>query len=307
MTPQPYRKDQKGRPYFSSLALPYNFAFPFTIGSSLATGIMHGMGISKKTYPEILKNLLHSGLEALTPMPQENSLIGKMTPALAVPFTHIAINENFYGAPLHAKAEPWNAGVPHAEQGRRDTGEFWKSIASGGEKAGLDLYPEDYREVLGFFTSSLTNLYGRSAAAARAVASGKNPEPTDVPLLHVITAGGRQFDAADRAQYYHQREEAYAAANQLRALTKKAALSRDYSAMQAFQKANAGQIDAASVFKSATKEIGALHQQMDQIQAGKGMDQDHKDAKIDALRSEEAKIQSRTRAQARRLTDKIHE
>jgi hypothetical protein len=80
--------DSKGRPYFGTISLPYNYAFPFTVGAGAMAACLAPFGHCEGIVGKILHNVMHSALEALTPMAQENSLVGNSCPrCFALAFT----------------------------------------------------------------------------------------------------------------------------------------------------------------------------------------------------------------------------
>src|SRR5206468_7698967 len=110
--------------------LPYNHAFTLPSGVAAMQLALRQMGIAKESVGDILHNVMHSGLEALTPMANENTLVGKLIPFDPLrPFYHVGINENFFGGHIHTPYEV--KGLARAEQGMEKTPEFWKSVAKG--------------------------------------------------------------------------------------------------------------------------------------------------------------------------------
>jgi predicted RNA methylase len=299
-------KDEKGRPYFATWALPYNYAFPFTLGASMVEASMRGLGVGKEKYGDILTNLMHSGLEAFLPVSQENTFIGKMTPEPMRPFLHVGMNQTWTGAPLHADKEPWNEGVSPHLQGKRTTPELWKGAAAAGAAVGFEAYPEDYREVLGYFTSAAERLATHVAATGAAVGAGQKPDVSDVPFLRAMAWGGeKSYGQADAKRFYDERREAYGVRNQLKELQRRAKTTgnpEDAAAVADFAKANAAQIGASEAFKTATGRLGQLHKQMEHVEAQKGMPEAERQRQLDTLRVQEAKIRDMTRMRVERAS-----
>jgi hypothetical protein len=288
-------KDGEGRPYYATISLPYNYAFPYTVGTAIAQLALRKPGIAQESVGKILHNVMHSGLEALTPMAQENSLLGKFIPEIGRPFLHVATNERFSGAPLHRK-DPLK-GVAHAEQGGRSTPEHWKTIAkavnqaTGGTKfegGAIDLFPEDYREVLGYTTDSIERLAVRAGHAISDTKAGRKPNVGDIPVVRTAVGGDNSYDQADRAAYYEARQKAYDA----EASFKKAA-KVDTKEAQRIAKEHATDLGAAKMFHQVDQARGQLYKQIDAVDASKTLPTDEADKRKKALEERELAIMKR--------------
>jgi hypothetical protein len=200
----PFHRDAKGRPVPIKIPMPYNWAFPTTIGSAMASMIF-----SKKD-PHSLRKLLgmvtKAGIEVATLFGAEANLAAMFSPELARPFIHAYTNKNWNGVPVH-KDQFQNK--PNAESGRKTTGDGWKYIASamnsasGGDRrhqGQLDFYPEDLRLMFDYVAGSqsrmIQNIYGTSSRAI----NGEPTEYTKIPLARVFL--GNDYDAADRARRF---------------------------------------------------------------------------------------------------------
>jgi len=297
--PVPGMKDDKGRPYMLTISLPYNYAFPFVFGQTLAALAMKGAGVAKVKLSELTHNLFHSALEATTPIAQENSMIGKFTPELMRPFLHVGMNQNWYGGPVHPSEEPWNKGIPKSERSFGSTGAAWKKLAETMHKyGGPDFHPEDYREVLSYFTSTMQGDVARLQTAIGDVMAGEKPSPADIPVLHTMFAGGKQYDQADRRAYYDKRGESLSAATRAKDLQKRAIETgegvdeaRDYA-----QK-HAREIAAAKQFRSTDGMRAALTKQMRRIEADTTIPADEKRRRLDFLRTKKLEMMRRLREQ----------
>jgi len=291
-------RDDKGRPYMLTLPMPYNYALPFTIGQTIAALIMKAMGRSKEKLSHIIGNLMHSALEAFTPVAQENSLLGKALPELSMPFLHVATNKNWYGGIVHPNDDRWTRGLPQSEVAFRNTPEAWKMLARTMHTyTGFDAHPEDYREVMSYFTSTLQGVAARAGTAARDAASGEKPDPTDVPVLHALIAGGKQYDASDRRDYFEGRDRAYSADNRAKKLRKDATKSpSDADKARDYQSENAKEIAGAETFRSTDAMRGALTKQMDRVKEDKSILPDERNRRIQVLQQRELEVMRRARA-----------
>jgi hypothetical protein len=217
------------------------------------------------------------------------------------------MNQTWTGAPLHADKEPWKEGVPPHLQGKRTTPEFWKGVAAAGAKVGFEAYPEDYREVLGYFTSAAERLATHVAATGSAIGAGRKPDVADVPFLRAMAWGGeKSYGQADAKRFYDDRREAYGAHNQLKELQRRAKTTgspEDAAAAADFAQSNRGQLAASEAFRTATGRLGQIHKQMEHVEAQKGLAEAERQRQLDALRVQEAKIRDVTRARVEKMRD----
>lgn len=301
VVPIPGAKDEKKRPYMLQISLPYNYAMPFVAGQTVIALMMRAEGRSKQDVGKILGNLTHSVLEGTTPLAQEHSLVGKMTPELMRPFLHVAMNQNWHGAPVHPSDEPWNKGIPASEKGFRSTAEMWKRLARvAHQTTGLDYHPEDYREVMSYFTSTLQGVASRAGDAASDVRSGRKPDPTDVPVAHAFIGGGKQYDSADRRAYYEARDKAFAAETRFKDLKKAAQIDPSKAELvQDFYEKHQADIRAARLFRSGTGTLSDLTKQMNRIQQNKDMTPTEQETELRALRERQLSTMNRLRERVR--------
>lgn len=205
----PGHKDDKGRPVPIKIPMPYNWAFPYVIGSAMATLVF---GKDKHRFKHMLALVTKAGIEVATPFGQESNKAAILAPELARPFIHAYTNENYNGVPVHSN--PTFQKGPNSESGRKTTGDGWKYIASamntasGGDKrhAGvLDFYPEDLRLMFDYVGGSQRRLLENLYATGHSAAKGESPDLTHVPLARVIM--GTDYDAADRSRRYERADQ----------------------------------------------------------------------------------------------------
>lgn len=225
-------------------------------------------------------------------------MLGKALPELSRPFLHVASNKNWYGGAVHPNEEPWNRHLPKAERSFRNTPEAWKMLARGlNNYTGFDAHPEDYREVMSYFTSTMQGVLARGATAAGAAMQGEKPDPTDVPILHALIGGGKQYDAADRREYFEGRDKAYTAAARVKELRKAPADEPGaVDRARAYQTENAKDISAASAFHAADGQRRSLMKQMDRVKADASLSAEEKNRRMQVLQQRELEIMRRARA-----------
>jgi hypothetical protein len=199
--------DEKGRPEPIKIPMPYNWAFPLMLGYAFG-GFMFG----KEGPRKLMAMVMHSALETFTPLGSEGNLAAEFTPSTLRPLTYIYTNEDWAGRPVHA--DPDFQKRPNAYSARRTTGEGWQKIAHGvntatggnpGKSGAVDLYPEDYREMLDPFLGTQSRVGENIWSTADSVFEGKWPEPGHVPLGRVVF--GTDYDAANRARGYELRDK----------------------------------------------------------------------------------------------------
>jgi hypothetical protein len=201
----PFHRDDKGRPYPIKIPMPYNWAFPLTLGHGFASMIFAHKGEREKA----LKMVAKSGIEVLTPFGQEENMAALPVPELMRPLVHLYTNLDYKGTPIHR--DPAFQRAPNAETARRNTGAGWSYIASavnratGGSRAkagAIDVYPEDYRYLFNYFAGSQF----RPAANLVEGLSKGDLKATQTPFERIIY--GTDYDSADR---FRRAQESYKA------------------------------------------------------------------------------------------------
>jgi len=205
----PFIKDAKGRPMVNKIPMPYNWAFPYVMGSAMATMVF---GKDKHRFRKMLGIVTKAGVEVATPFGQEENLAAMLAPELTRPAIHAYTNKDWAGRPVHK--EPVFQEGPNAESGRKSTGEGWKYIASGvntvsgGDKRHsgmLDFYPEDYRLMFDYVGGSQRRFLSNIYQTGQSIGKGEWPDATHVPLARVVM--GNDYDAADRARRFERMDE----------------------------------------------------------------------------------------------------
>ncbi|MGD0420565.1 MAG: strawberry notch-like NTP hydrolase domain-containing protein [Xanthobacteraceae bacterium] len=195
----PFDTDDKG-PQPIKIPMPYNWAFPLVLGYAFG-----GMMFGKEGPKKLMTMLARSAMETFTPLGSEQNLAGIATPEAFRPLVHIYTNEDWAGRPIHV--DPDFQKRPNAYSPRKTTGAGWSAIAKGvntatggspGKSGVLDLYPEDYREMIDQFAGTQIRLGQNIWDTGESVAEGKWPQATKIPLERVIR--GTDYDAADRAR-----------------------------------------------------------------------------------------------------------
>jgi hypothetical protein len=294
--------DQKGRPYFGIVGLQYNHAAPFVIGTVLAQLMLKQMGIAKEPYGKMLHQAMHSVFEAMTPMAQENTALGKAVPAVGLPFYHVAINENFFGGKLYKDADSGlRKGLAHAEQGKNSTAEFWKSAAKGinrltggnrYESGWLDPPPEALHEILGVVTANQEGVIHRTGELIDDLAHGRRPQPNDIEIARAAVGGDRAYDKADTAAFYEDRKRVY----DVEAAYKKMG-KEDPNGAAKFLKAHRDDINAAGTYRGATKQLSYTYQDEDDLHANTKISPDERDKKEQKILADRIKIINDARAE----------
>lgn len=202
----PYDTDAKGRPQPIKIPMPYNWAFPLFLGYSSGSFIFGSEDARK-----IAAQIIQSGLQTFTPLGSEGNVAMEFTPEVLRPLGYIYTNLDWAGRLVHV--DPAFQRRPSAYSGFRTTGEGWKAGAEAlnaatgggpGHSGFLDLYPEDLRELLDPYIGTQARLAQNIWNTGATVAKGEWPEPTKVPLEHVVR--GADYDAADRQRYYELRD-----------------------------------------------------------------------------------------------------
>lgn len=201
----PMHRDDKGRPVPIHIPLPYNWAFPFTIGQALATmAFSKTRGEARKAIAAAIK----SGVSAFSPFAEDENQVANISPELLKPLVHTYTNENWTGYPVHL--DPAYQKGPRSESGYKTTGEGWKfaatmaNAASGGDKRHsgyLDFFPEDLREVTKYYSGlgTLFDLSRHATETAQNAAAGKPVDYSNVPLARVVM--GTNYDSSDKSRH----------------------------------------------------------------------------------------------------------
>jgi predicted RNA methylase len=204
----PFTKDSEGRPQPIKIPMPYNWAMPLTLGYGFGNATFGSMKLGKA-----IAMVTHSLIEGLTPLGNEENLAALPVPELLRPLAHVASNKDTFGRPVHA--DPAFTHGPAAEsplRGRRTAGPGYQALASGVNRATggskttsglIDMYPEDYRELLGYLISTPLREIAEVTGPVQSVAKGERPDPTQTLGVRVVF--GADYDAADRARLGEQR------------------------------------------------------------------------------------------------------
>lgn len=286
----PWDRDEHGRPTPIKIPMPYNWAFPLTLGHAFGTMVFGKEGMKKPIHMT-----LRSGLEVLTPMGQEENMAALLAPELTRPMVYLATNRNYANTPIHA--DPTFQKGPNAEAGRRNTGEGWKQMAStvnrltGGnaaQKGYLDFYPEDYKEILDYAVGAQRRLGANIYQTGKSIVQGQSPDPTHVPLERVVR--GSNYDAADRAKFYEQRKEVYEAHD-----SSKLYVTRKEGSPDRFNKEHAPELRSYEAFKSADEQIKNLNKQIDRTKADPALSGAQKEERLKQLEQKELVAMGRAR------------
>lgn len=265
----PGTKDRNNEPYALTVALPYNYAMPYTLGQVAAHFAAKAAGYAKEHTGEVMRMAMHSILEGLIGLPQESSLLGKATPALLVPSLHVAMNETFFGSPLHT---PWpKKGLAASEQGRPNTPEFWKTVAKGANALGggdeyhssaFDAYPESWKEQAGWLTSALER-FGTKATSGSVsdIASGKMPIPEETPFLDTLLKSSKTFNQARQGRFYELKNDLTQKAEAYKEAVKRGDTAGAEKLMAKHEKEIAAH-DQLKSFESALRNINKARNQM---------------------------------------------
>jgi N12 class adenine-specific DNA methylase len=271
-----------GKPNHYKIALPYNFAMPFAMGNVFAGMMLKGAGVAHESIGSLVKTLIHASAEALVGAPQEASTLATIAPEPLRPFVHVGTNTNFFGGNVHDPRDV--KGRSHASMGMAQTPDHWSALAetanraTGGnayQRGGMDFYPEDYREIAGYFTNSFERAAVQMKAFKGDVSGSKGINPENVPLASVFMGGSKTYDATDQRHYREARKVAQAAE-----ASYKTALKEDPAAARQMATDSAPQLRAAAVFAATDKEIKAAYKARDQVSRDKTMDESRKAAII---------------------------
>jgi predicted RNA methylase len=202
----PFDTDAKGRPQPIKIPMPYNWAFPLLLGYAFG-----GFVFGKEGPRKLMTMVGKSALQAFTPFGEEENIAALSTPEAFRPLVHLYTNRDWRDRPIHMD-ETFQK-HPNAYSPRKTTGPGWSAIAQGintatggsrGKSGLVDLYPEDYREMIDQFAGTQIRLGQNIWDTTAAVAQGKWPEATKMPLERVIR--GTDYDTANRARYYELRD-----------------------------------------------------------------------------------------------------
>jgi hypothetical protein len=193
--------------------MPYNWALPLTMGYAFG-----GLAFGKLGAGKALTQMVHSAMEAFTPIGGGDNAANLMAPELLRTPLDLAVNEDQFGRPIHQ--DPDRQKAPNAYSGRPDyqgrvrTGQAWKSMAESGNdlsggnphKSGaLDFYPEDYREIFNYIAGPQITLGSNIAATAGAIAQGQMPDPTHTPVVREFY--GTDYPAAEGFKSYQRSQD----------------------------------------------------------------------------------------------------
>lgn len=141
-------------------------------------------------------------------------IVKMASPAVLKPFAEMATNENFFGAEIYARQNPFGAQRPESFSGKQRTWEWTKGVTeyinrlTGGdefEKGGVDIAPETIQHLTKFIGGGLGALAGRTTDLFAKGANGDQVDVRDIPFLRKVL--GEVSDYSGASDFYNRIDE----------------------------------------------------------------------------------------------------
>jgi hypothetical protein len=132
-----------------------------------------------------------------------------ISPTIIQPAVQLAVNENFFGAPIYRENFPFGTPKPESDLAMNGTGKHWSDMAkainslTGGSdyRSGLiDISPDSIEHIFDFLTGSAGASIDRGITAVGNMVDGKETETKDTPFLRKLS--GEQNAYTDINRFY---------------------------------------------------------------------------------------------------------
>ena len=180
------------------------------VAARAALGDISGADAAKNIGKEALENGMHfTGTGDFN----TDTVWQSLAPTLFVPFLQLSSNEDYAGRPI--RKQMYSETKPFSENGRKQTGDVWKSMARGmneltggnqNRRGWFDFSPENYKFVV---DSALKNL-GRDITTVSDFVTDLR-EGKDIDKSHVLFGRDYVRDVPDNTQNFYEAERRYKA------------------------------------------------------------------------------------------------
>ncbi|CAN7686722.1 hypothetical protein LJR030_003144 [Rhizobium sp. LjRoot30] len=197
------------------------------------------------------------------------SLWSMMSPTITDPMVDIALNENFFGAPIYPQENPFDpAPPPNSHQAFKSTHPFFTWTAerlnalTGGDDIQpgvIDVHPDSMEHLWGFFTGGIGRFLSQTAETGQRALQGEF-EPQKTPWVRSFY--GAIGEDSQRAEFYDQRERVQAAKSRLKEYQEKG----DKTALDEYRQENAQEIRAIGAFDAIEKQRRKLNKQRRELE-----------------------------------------
>jgi len=222
---------------YYTIPLPYGYNVLHVLGVNIAENMM---GI--ESVQDSAGELVAASLGSFMPVgfgTSENPLtfLGKgLTPQIGKPFVEIAVNENFFGAPVYTENFDFGPNIPAAYRAKQSTPEIFKNttrflneLTQGNESMGGEIIDMGWisPDVLDHFFNTITGGLGATVErSGKAIGAGRdylqgNYVEGDITLNDIpfVRRAMREVTGREsQSQYYDRRDDIYAYDRQLNLL-----------------------------------------------------------------------------------------
>ncbi|WP_293863235.1 LPD38 domain-containing protein [uncultured Alsobacter sp.] len=302
----------KRLPLYVKIPKAFGLGVPITLGEQMVL-----LSQGQQTIGGAAGATMRSILGVMNPLGSQNPLeagfwLNQIAPTLMTPGIDMTLNRDWTGRPIVPPTEPWNRGMPHAEQSFStnsaaaiDTAK-WLRDKSGGN---VDLYPGHIQYMVGWLTGGAGRFYKGTWDAAQNALAGVPTPMERMPILRQFT--GAVDTAAEQDLYYKNRTEAAerfnrvnAAKNALQAGSTDEIVKRDFQegARDLGLRFSNGRFDRKhsllGAYDAADKEVKAIRERINEIRRNRTVTIADREKQVADLRNQMDTVMRRTRRAA---------
>ena len=250
---------------YMTVPLPYGYNIFHVTGN-----VLDDLGRGQKDIPEASVEMVKALLGSFNPIGLQDSndvekaLIKSAAPTVLSPIAQLAVNENFYGAPIYREGFPGSTPRPDSSQSMKTTKEHYKAIstwlneATGGtgfRSGWLDISPDSIEHIMEFATGGVGMFGDRSVNALNAAMDGSELDDREIPFWRKLN--GKVSDYQDISTFYERLEEVNQYRDEYRSLRE--------SEREEYREDFGAQVRLSSIAKSYKKRLSKLNDRLDKV------------------------------------------
>ncbi|WP_062269488.1 SAM-dependent methyltransferase [Endozoicomonas arenosclerae] len=267
-----------------TVPLPYGYNVFHVTGN-----LLDDLARDQKSIPEASGEMVKALLGSFNPIglqdskDPEKAIIKSVSPTILSPIVQLAVNENFYGAPIYRDGFPGSTPRPDSAQAMKSTKDHFKVISqwlnevTGGtdyRSGWMDISPDSIEHIAEFATGGVGAFGSRSLNALNAAMDGKFSELEDREIPFWRKLNGKVSEYQDIRTFYERLNDASQYRDEYRSLPDR--LKDEY------REEFGGQIRAAAIGRKFKGRISKIRERMERIENSSRSDAE-KEAALDKL------------------------
>ena len=273
---------------YYTIPLPYGYNIFYNLGDT-GEAMLNSEYRSKG---QLATGLMTAMAGSFSPIGFETSdrtevAIGKtLVPTVLSPVLQLAVNENFYGAPIYRENGPYDVPVPDSALHKRSTKDHWKKVSKfmneslGGDgsdyRSGwVDISPDTLGHLFDFATGSAGAFYSRAGSAAQKAATGEEMEDREIPFYRKVS--GKVMPYEDQSRFYERRDELAQISKEFKALPS--------SERDAYREKFNAQLKLSYPIKAAEKKLKALRKLRNTAESSKSLTKESRQDRLDKIQA----------------------